>query len=149
LHIRDTHSSKIWSVGFIERDGTVFWSSDSKRIFLEDLYAADDAKVRVFDVSGPVPREIRGLDQIIRKEIYAHIPKAESTLWLVYPQTCFAANDSSRIVVVADAPHVPDEANVPATPLKLRLTVSLTTLHILEIVTVGSSKLLSSSRKDN
>ena len=46
---------------------------------------ADDTKIRVFDVTGPQPREVDGLDRKIRKEINAHIPTDESTLWLVYP----------------------------------------------------------------
>ncbi len=134
LYVQDTRTSRRWKVGSIERDGTVFWSKDSRRVFLEDLYAADDTKIRVFDVTGLVPREVNGLDRKIRKEIDAHIPTAESTLWLVYPQTCFATNDSSTIIVVADAPHVRNEAGGPGKPLKLRITVGLANLRILESI---------------
>jgi hypothetical protein len=59
------------------QSGTVFWSEDSKRVFLRDEYAADDTKIRVFDVAGPGPNEIKGLDGKIRTEISAHIPANE------------------------------------------------------------------------
>lgn len=101
---------------------------------------ADDTKIRVFDVTGPQPREVDGLDRKIRKEINAHIPTDESTLWLVYPQTCFAANDSSTIIVVADAPHVQNEAGSPGKPLKLRITVSLANIQIRESIVEPSDK---------
>ncbi|HYM76645.1 MAG TPA: hypothetical protein VE377_11765 [Candidatus Dormibacteraeota bacterium] len=136
-------------MGSIERDGVVFWSEDSKRVFLEDLYAADDTRIRVFEVAGPLPHEINGLDRKIRKEINAHVPMDESTLWLVYPQSCFVAGDSSKIVVTADAPHVRNEANSPGKPLKLRLTVNLGNLRIIESIVEPSDGRSSSTNKGN
>lgn len=62
LFIQDRRSAQKWRVGTIDRNGRAFWSEDSKRLFLRDEYAADDTKIRVFDVSGPKPTEIRGLD---------------------------------------------------------------------------------------
>jgi hypothetical protein len=149
LYVQNAGSSRRWKVGSIERDGTLFWSEDSRRIFLEDLYAADDSKIRVFDVTGPVPEEVNGLDRKIRKEINAHIPTDESTLWLVYPQTCFAANDSSTIIVVADAPHLRDEAGGPGKPLRLRITISLANLRMLESTVESPDRHSSSPRKGN
>ena len=132
LYIHKTHSSQKWNVGSIERDGTVFWSEDSKRVFLRDEYAADDTKIRVFDLTGPVPKEIKGLDRKIRMAIYAHIPQNKATLWLYHPQVCFAANDSSTIIVVADAPLVPKKQSGSATSFSVKLTVSLVTLQITD-----------------
>jgi hypothetical protein len=134
LYVQDTRTFKRWKVGVIERDGIVFWSEDNRRIFLEDLYAADDTHIRVFDLTGPTPREIKGLNETIRKEIDIHIPKDESPFWLVYPETCFAADDSSVIIVVAHAPHVPEKAGVPAKPLRIKMTVNVVNLQILESV---------------
>src|ERR1700689_311537 len=47
LYIEDARVSRKWFVGSIERDGTVFWSDDSKYVFLRDEYAADDTNIRV------------------------------------------------------------------------------------------------------
>lgn len=104
LYVQDERSSKRWNIGFLERDGMAFWSQDSKRFFLRDEFAADDTKIRVFDVSGSVPKETRGPDKRIRHIIFSRIPQSETNLWLYYPQACFALNDSSTIVVVADVP---------------------------------------------
>jgi len=109
LYIQNTETSKKWLIGWIERNGTVFWSGDSKSLFLRDEYAADDTKIRVFDLTGPAPRELKGLDDTIRPVILTHIPLNHSTLWLKYPHVCFAANDSSTIVLDADAPFAPDK----------------------------------------
>lgn len=134
LYIQNTHSSKKWNVGSIERDGTVFWSEDSKRVFLRDEYAADDTKIRVFDVSGAKPKEIMGLDRKIRNTIFAHIPKSEMNIWLYYPHVCFAANASSTIIVVADAPLAPKTGG-KGKPFSLQLTANLDTL---KVVTIGN-----------
>jgi len=131
LYIQSTHSSKKWNVGWIERDGTVFWSEDSKRVFLRDEYAADDTKIRVFDVAGLQPREIKGLDEKIRKVIFAHIPENETTLWLYYPQACFAGNDSSTILLTVDAPRVRKRANGSGKPFSLKLAINLNNLQIV------------------
>lgn len=131
LYIQNIHSSRKWNVGSIERDGTVFWSEDSKRVFLRDEYAADDTKIRVFDVTNPVPKEINGLDRRIRRMIFSRIPENETTLWLYYPQVCFAAHDSSTIIVVADAPLVVKRENSKGKPFSLTLTVNLITFQIV------------------
>jgi hypothetical protein len=130
LFIQSAQDNKKWSVGWIERNGTAFWSEDSQRLFLRDEYAADDTKVRVFDVTGSVPKEIKGLDRRIRNAIFAHIPQNKTTQWLYYPQVCFAANDSSTIILVADAPLVPKTGSGSGKPFSLKLTVNLITLQI-------------------
>jgi hypothetical protein len=134
LYIQNTRSSKKWNVGSIERDGTVFWSEDSKRLFLRDEYAADDTKIRIFDVSGVRPKEIMGLDRRIRKAVFAHIPNSEMNIWLYYPQVCFAANDSSTIIVVANVPLAPKKGGA-AKDFRLQLTANL---YTLKVVTVGN-----------
>ena len=131
LYIENTHRSKRWRVGSIWRDGTVFWSEDSKRLFLMDEYAADDTMIRVFDVTGEVPREIRGLDRVIRRSLFTRVPRNESTFWLVYPKACFAPNDSSTIIVVADAPLVRNVGHGPARPFGKKLTVDLRSLRVV------------------
>jgi len=130
LYIQSAQDHEKWNVGWIERNGAVFWSEDSQRLFLRDEYAADDTKVRVFDVTGPAPKEIKGLDRRIRNVIFAHIPQNKTTQWLYYPQVCFAANDSSTIILVADAPLVPKTESGRGKPFGLKLTVNLITLQI-------------------
>jgi hypothetical protein len=132
LYIQNTEISKKWLVGWIERSGTVFWSGDSKRLFLRDEYAADDTKIRVFDVAGVVPKEIQGLNDKIQKALFAHIPQNKTTQWLYYPEVCFAANDSSTIIVVADAPLVPKKQSGSGRPFSVKLTVNLVTRQIVD-----------------
>ena len=134
LYIQNRESSKKWAVGWIERHGTAFWSEDSKRLFLRDAYAADDTKIRVFDLTRAVPKEIKGLDSRIRKAILARIAPNKTTQWLYYPEVCFALNDSSMIIVVADAPLVPKQESGSGVPFSLRLTVNLATLQVVESV---------------
>lgn len=136
LFIRNTHTSKEWKVGSMDRSGTAFWSEDSKRLLLRDEYAADDTKIRVFDVSSSTPREINGVDPKIRKAIYAHVPDNGTTQWLYYPQVCFAANDSSTILLIADAPLVPKTESGSGKSFRLRLTVNLNTLDVVDSVSV-------------
>jgi hypothetical protein len=109
LYLKRAEGGGKWRIATIERSGTAFWSDDSKRLFLRDQYAADDTKIQVFDIGGAIPKEIEGLDAAIRKVIFEHIPKDETTQWLYYPMVCFAANDSSTIIVTADAPLVAKE----------------------------------------
>jgi hypothetical protein len=132
LYIQNTDGSKKWLVGWIERNGTAFWSEDSKRLFLRDEYAADDTNIRIFDVTGTVPKEIKGLDSSIRNAIFARIPQNKTTQWLYYPKVCFAANNSSTIIVVADAPLVPKEGSGSGRPFSVKLTVNLITLQIVD-----------------
>lgn len=132
LYIQNTEISKKWLVGWIERNGTAFWSGDSKRLFLRDEYAADDTRIRVFDVTGAVPKEIKGLDDKIQKALFAHVPQDKATQWLYYPEACFAANDSSTIIVVADAPLVPLNASGSGRPFRVKLTVNLVTRQIVD-----------------
>ena len=131
LYLQSAQDHKKWNVGWIERNGTAFWSEDSHRLFLRDEYAADDTKVRVFDVTGSVPKEIKGLDRRIRNALFAHIPQNKTTQWLYYPQVCFAVNDSSTIILVADAPLVPIRGSGSGKPFGLKLTVNLVTLQIV------------------
>src|SRR6266404_3788050 len=132
LYIQNVNSSRKWNVGWIERSGTVFWSGDSKRLFLRDEYAADDTKIRVFDLTGAVPKEIKGLDDKIQKALFAHIPQDKTTQWLYYPEVCFAANNSSTIIVVADAPLVPLNASGSGRPFRVKLTVNLVTRQVVD-----------------
>jgi hypothetical protein len=137
LYFQNTRTSRKWHVGSIGRDGTAFWSEDSKRLFLRDEYAADDTKIRVFDLEGGVPHEILGIDKTIRRVLFGHISKYETNLWLTYPQVCFAANDSSTIIAVADAPLAP-LAGGPGRGFRLKLTVNLTTLQVVKTETVNT-----------
>jgi len=139
LYIQREHNYKRWSIGWIERSGTAFWSEDSKRLFLRDEYAADDTKIRVFDLTGASPKEIKGLNNRIQSSIFARIPKNKTTLWLYYPKVCFAANDSSTIIVVADAPLVPKFESGSGKPFGLSLTVNLNTLEVVDSTAGNSS----------
>jgi hypothetical protein len=130
LYIQSAETSKKWLVGWIERNGTAFWSGDSKRLFLRDEYAADDTKIRVFDVTGPVPKEIKGLDDKIQQALFARIPPNKATQWLYYPEVCFAADDSSTIIVLADAPLVPKKESGSGVPFSAKLTVNLVTREV-------------------
>lgn len=130
LYIQSTETSKKWLMGWIGRNGTAFWSGDSKRLFLRDEYAADDTRIRVFDVTGGVPKEIRGLDDKIQKAFFAHIPQSKTTQWLYYPEVCFAADDSSTIIVVADAPLVPKKESGSGLPFNMKLTINLLTRQV-------------------
>ena len=134
LYIQNTESSKKWLIGWIERNGTAFWSGDSKRLFLRDEYAADDTRIRVFDVTAAAPKEVKGLDDKIQKALFAHIPKNKTTQWLYYPEVCFAANDSSTIIVLADAPLVPKEESGSGVSFSLKLTVNVVTRQVIDAV---------------
>lgn len=138
MYIQRKHNHKRWNVGYIERSGTAFWSEDSKRLFLRDEYAADDTSIRVFDVTGATPKEIKGLDDRIQKWILTHIPKDKTTLWLYYPRVCFAVNDSSTIIVVADAPLVPKTESGSGKPFGFTLTVNLNTLEVVDSTPAGN-----------
>jgi hypothetical protein len=131
LFIQSFRDNKKWNIGWIERNGTAFWSEDSQRLFLRDEYAADDTNIRVFDITGSSPKEIKGLDRRIRNAILAYVPQNKITQWLYYPHVCFAANDSSTIILVADAPLVPKTEGGSGQPFSLRLTVNLTTLQVV------------------
>lgn len=134
LYIQNTESSRKWLIGWIERNGTAFWSGDSKRLFLRDEYAADDTKIRAFDVIGAVPKEVKGLDDKIQKALFAHIPKNKTTQWLYYLEVCFAANDSSTIIVLADAPLVPKEESGRGVPFSVKLTVNVVSGQVIDAV---------------
>jgi hypothetical protein len=85
----------------------------------------------VFEVTGRIPKEIEGLNGRIQQAIFSHIPSNKTTQWLYFPKVCFAADDSSTIVLVADAPLVPKRESGGGKPFRLRLTVNLTTLQIV------------------
>lgn len=131
IYIQNRKSSQKWNVGSLERDGRAFWSDDSKRLFLRDEYAADDTKIRVFEITGSRPTEIRGLDSKIRRAIVARIPQNEATQWLYYPKVCFAANDSATVILVADAPLVKKRESSEGKDFMLKLTVNLASFQIL------------------
>ena len=131
IYIQNRKSSQKWNVGSIERDGRAFWSDDSRRLFLRDEYAADDTKLRVFEITGSRPKEIKGLDNRIRRAIFARIPETETTQWLYYPKACFAENDSATIIVVADAPLVRKRESSKGKDFRLKLTVDLISFQIL------------------
>jgi hypothetical protein len=133
LYIQDAETSKKWLLGWLERNGTAFWSRDSKRLFLRDEYAADDTKIRVFDITGKMPQEIKGINDKLEQTVLAHVPKDKITQWLYYPEVCFAADDSSTIIVVADAPLDPKEGG-SGTPSDLKLTVNVVTGQVLAAV---------------
>jgi hypothetical protein len=134
LYIQAADGSRKWLLGWIERDGTAFWSDDSKRLFLRDEYAADDTKIRVFDLTGSVPHEVKGLDKKIRPAVLDHIPLGQSTLWLTY-DACFAADDSSTLILDADAPFAPNNGG-SGTPLRLRLVVDLKALKVTNVIDI-------------
>jgi hypothetical protein len=133
LYIQNAKTSKKWPAGWLVRNGTAFWSRDSKRLFLRDEYAADDTKIRVFDVAGQAPQEIKGLNDKIEKALLAHVPKDKITQWLYYPEVCFAADDSSTIIVLADAPLDPKEGG-SGVPFDLKLTVNVVSGQVLAAV---------------
>jgi hypothetical protein len=134
LYIQNAETSQKWLVGWIERNGTAFWSGNSKRLFLRDEYAADDTKIRVFDVAGGTPQEIKGLDDKIQKAVFAHIPKNKTTQWLYYPEVCFAAKNSSTIIVLADAPLVPRKESGSGVPFNVKITVNVVIRQVIEAV---------------
>jgi hypothetical protein len=133
LYMENLHTGEKWEVGSIERDATAFWSGDSRRLFLRDEYAADDTHIRVFELTGEAPQEIPGLDHSIRKAVFRHISADETTLWLTYPQVCFAKTSSSTILLTADAPRVPMAVTGPGKTLNMRLAVDLVTLKVREL----------------
>ena len=133
LYIENLHTGQKWEVGSIERDATVFWSGDSSRVFLRDEYAADDTNIRVFEITEQTPKEIGGLDGSIRKAVFRHVSAHETTLWLTYPEACFAATGSSTILLTADAPRVPITGSGSGKRLTVRLAVDLATLKVREL----------------
>jgi hypothetical protein len=133
LYIQNVQTSMQWPLGWIERNGTAFWSGDSKRLFLRDEYAADDTMIRVFDVTEKMPQEIKGLNDKIEKAVLAHVPKDKITQWLHYPEVCFGDKDSSTIIVVADAPLDP-KAGGSGVWFDLKLTVNVVSRQVLAAV---------------
>lgn len=131
IYIQNRKTLQKWTVGSIERDGRAFWSADSKRLFLRDEFAADDTKIRVFDVTGTRPKEIKGLDNRIRKAIFSRIPEDEATQWLYYPKACFAANDSDTVILVADAPLTKKRESSEGKDFRLKVTVNVISFQIL------------------
>ena len=130
IYIQNRKTFQKWNIGSIERDGRAFWSEDSKRLFLRDEFAADDTKIRVFDVTGIRPKEIKGLDNRIRKAIFSRIPNDETPQWLYYPKACFAANDSETVILAADAPLNKKRESSVGKDFKLKVTVNLASLGI-------------------
>lgn len=137
LYMRNVQSSRKWNVGWIERNGTAYWSDDSKWLLLRDEFAADDTKLRAINVTGDGPKEISGLDGRIRKAIFAKIPPNETTLWLYYPEVCFGSGKSPTIIVTGDAPLVPKSESGSGKPFRLRLTVDLDPLQVLTLTRIS------------
>ena len=134
LYIQNVQNAKKVLLGSIERNGTAFWSKDSKRLFLRDEYAADDTRIRIFDVTGKLPQEIKGLNDKIEQTLLAHVPEDKETQWLYYPEVCFAADDSSTIIVLADAPLDPKGTSGSGIPFDLKITVNAITGQVLAAV---------------
>lgn len=130
LYIENTRSSKKWNIGFLERSGMVVWSEDSRKVLLRDSYVADDTRIRAFEVARSAPKEIEGVDHRIRRAIFARIPENETIQWLYYPEVCFAAGDSSTIILSADLPLVPKRKSGKGKSFGLKLTVSLISSQI-------------------
>jgi hypothetical protein len=78
-----------------------------------------------------MPQEINGLNDKIQTALFAHIPKNETTQFLYYPTVCFAADDSSTIIVLANAPLVPKTGSGSGVPFKLKLTVNVVTQRVI------------------
>jgi hypothetical protein len=133
LYLRNIVASKRWKVGSIERDGTVFWSNDSKRLFLIDEYAADDTRIRILDVTRTTPNEIAGLDDKIRRVIFRHVPDTRTTLWLTYPLASMfrrlwplGGSSQGRCLLGHET------GGGSGMPFGLRLKVNLATSHVEE-----------------
>jgi hypothetical protein len=131
LVILNYKTKKRWNIGSLGRNGTVFWSDDSKRLILRDEYAADDTRLRVFDLTDSGPQELHGLDRSIKKDVASHTPQTEGSLWITYPQVCFSGENSSLILLTVDAPHAPKSGG-SGKSLRLRLIVDLTTQMVRE-----------------
>jgi len=132
LQLIDRRTKRGWNIGSLGRDARAFWSPDSKEILLRDEYAADDMKLRVFNVMGPWPQEIHGLDRAIKRTVLSRIPNHDSTLWITYPEVCFSADKSSTILLTVDAPYAPSLGG-SGTDLRFRLTIDLTTLRVSDV----------------
>jgi hypothetical protein len=137
LHLLDRQTKRLWKVGSLGRNGTAFWSSNGKELLLRDEYAADDMKLRVLHLIGPRPQEIHGLDRAIKRAVLSRIPNHDSTLWITYPEVCFSADQSSKILLTVDAPHAPSRGGT-GTDLRMRLIVDLSSLRVSEVP--GSDK---------
>jgi hypothetical protein len=124
IYVEDTRSPRKWVFGSIKRWGTAFWSQDSERLFLLDAYAADEMRIRVFDVTGTVPKEIEGVNRVMQRAVFARIPKDEETLWFTYPKICFADGDSSAVIVTVDAP-LALKTGGPGKDFRLKITFNL------------------------
>jgi hypothetical protein len=126
LVILNYETKKRWNIGSLDRNGTVLWSYDSKRLILRDEYAADDTRLRVFDLTGSGPQELHGLDRSIKRVVSTHTPRTEESLWITYPQVCFSDGNSSLVLLTVDAPHAPRSGG-SGKNFRLRLSIDLTT----------------------
>jgi len=124
--ILNYETKKRWNIGSLDRNGTVLWSYDSKRLILRDEYAADDTRLRVFDLTGSGPQELHGLDRSIKRVVSTHTPRTEESLWITYPQVCFSDGNSSLVLLTVDAPHAPRSGG-SGKNFRLRLSIDLTT----------------------
>ena len=131
LYILNKDAKRRWNIGSLVRNGTAFWSQDSRHLFLRDELAADDSRIRVFDLTGFEPNEINALDQTVRGIISSRLAAGETTLWIHYPQVCFASANTSEIHLTIDAHRVP--GNEKGRDMTLRLVVHLPTSPAQEL----------------
>jgi hypothetical protein len=132
LQLVNSKTHRSWHFGQLGRNGTAFWSQDSKWLILIDEYAADDTKIRLFDLNLSSPREVHGLDARVKHHVLNHVPSRHSTLWITYPKVCFISGDSSRISRTVDAPFVPNVGG-SGTGMKVDLSIQMATGKISEI----------------
>jgi len=132
LRILSNTPHHIWHFGRLQRNGTAFWSEDSKWLILRDEYAADDTKIRLFDLNLSSPREIRGLDTRVKRHVLRHVPSGHSTLWITYPRICFLSGDTSRVLMRVDAPFAPDTGG-SGTDMVIDLSIELAKGKITEV----------------
>lgn len=131
LVMLDYKTNEQWNIGSLDRNGTVFWSQDSEWLILRDEYAADDTRLRVFDLMNSGPQELHGIDHSIKGVISVHTPPNEESLWVTYPEVCFSDGSSSIIRLTVDAPHAPKNG-VKGKSFQLRLIIDLTTASVHE-----------------
>jgi len=132
LQLRNLKSHRQWPIGSYGRNLVVFWSPDTRWLLLIDDYAADDAKIRIFDLQSSGPKEVRGLDRSLKSHVFRHIPRGKSALWFHYSQVCFTSENPSRVLLTAEAPFAPD-AGGSGTGMNVQLAVDFGTMKVSEI----------------
>ena len=131
LQLLDQQTKRRWNIGSLERNGTVFWSQDSKRLLLRDEYAADDTRIHVFYLEGSDPQEIHGLDRSVKRAISSHLPP-DQTPRRHSPACLLLLWELFDILLTVDAPHAPSRGG-EGTGMRLSLAVNLSPLEIHEV----------------